>query len=225
MASFQIPKRYYQAVKDLIALSEEQSSKLIEVLHELPLSLNLKQTIATTSAKFGDINLLHVEQLLFFLQSLHYLLETVDDDISLQKLVSDIAEAVNEEESLPHLDEEGKRNFSNRLAYFLEASSVLGITAKAAKVLLENERVFLYPHILTDIRTVFKDLQDQPVGALIVHNLRITYRQDGDEKEFFVALDDSDLASLSKQIVRAEAQAKVLKKLLEKAEITYLSVD
>jgi hypothetical protein len=152
-------------------------------------------------------------------------LETVEDDISLQKLVIDIAEAVNEEESLPHLNEEGKHNFSKRLADFLEATSVLGITAKAAKVLLEHEHVFLEPRILTDIRTVFKDIEEQPVGAVIVHNLRITYRQNDDRKEFFVALDDSDLASLSQEIARAEAKAKVLKKLLEKAEITYLSVD
>ena len=52
MALFQIPKRYYQAVRDLIALNEQQSSKLIEALHELPLSLNSKQAVATVSAKF-----------------------------------------------------------------------------------------------------------------------------------------------------------------------------
>jgi hypothetical protein len=225
MALFQIPKRYYQAVRDLIALNEQQSSKLIEALQELPLSLNSKQAIAALSSKFEEIKLLHAEEIISFLASLHYLLEKVDEKISIQQLVLDIAEAVNNEESLPNLNQEDKRKFSEGLAAFLKASSVLAITAKAAKLLLDHERVYLESRILTDIRTVFKESNEQPIGAVVVHNLKITYRQDDNEKEFFVALDGSDLFNLSQEIARAETKAKEIKMILEKAEVTYLSGD
>jgi hypothetical protein len=90
---------------------------------------------------------------------------------------------------------------------------------------LDHERVYLESRILTDIRTVFKEYKEQPIGAVVVHNLKITYRQNDNEKEFFVALDGSDLLNLSQEIARAETKAKEIKMLLEKAEITYLSGD
>ncbi|NES21070.1 MAG: hypothetical protein F6K41_19595 [Symploca sp. SIO3E6] len=225
MALFEIPKRYYPTLRDLIALNEQQSAKLIEALHELPLSLNSKRSLATVLAKFKKIQLLHGEETISFLSYLHYSLEKEDEKIIPQELAFDVAEAVNNEESLPNFNQVDKQNFSNRLVAFLQASNALGIIAKAEKLFLDHERVYLESRILTDIRTVFQEFNEQPVGAVIVHNLRITYRQNDQEQEVFMALDESDLMHLSQQIARAKAKVKAIKEVIEKAEITHLSVD
>ncbi|NEP58831.1 MAG: hypothetical protein F6K31_17730 [Symploca sp. SIO2G7] len=225
MALFEIPKRYYSALRDLIALNEQQSTKVIEALYELPLSLNSKQSLATVLGKFKKIQLLHGEEIISFLSYLHYLLEKEDDKILPQELAFDVAEAVNNEENLPIFNQIDKQNFSNRLVAFLQASSALGIIAKAEKLFLAHERVYLESRILTDIRTVFQEFNEQPVGAVIVHNMRITYRQNEQEKELFMTLDESDLVNLSQQIARAKAKVKVIKELIQKAEIPHLSVD
>ncbi|NER23040.1 MAG: hypothetical protein F6J86_35795 [Symploca sp. SIO1B1] len=225
MALFEIPKRYYPTLRDLIALNEQQASKLIEALQELPLSLNSKKSLATVLAKLKRIQLSHGEEIISFLSFLHYSLEKEDDKIIPQELAFDVAEAINNEKSLPSLNQVDKQNFSNRLVAFLQASSSLGIIAKGEKLFWDNERVYLESRILTDIRTVFQEFNEEPVGAVIVHNLRITYRQNDQEQELFMALDESSLVNLSQQIARARAKVKAIKNVIEKAEITHLSVD
>jgi len=225
MALFEIPKRYYPTLRDLIALNEQQTSKLIEALEELPLSLNSKKSLVAVLAKLKRVQLLHGEEIISFLSFLHYALEKEDEKIIPQELAFDVAEAINNEESLPSLNQVDKQNFSNRLVAFLQASSSLGIIAKGEKLFWDHERVYLDSRILTDIRTVFQEFNDQPVGAVIVHNLRVTYHQNDQEKELFMALDESDLVNLSQQIARARAKVKAIKELIQKAEITHLSVD
>lgn len=225
MASFRIPKRYYSAVRELIALNEDQASRLTQVLRNLPPSLNQRKIASTASTQLESIGLLHGEDVFNFIASLHYLLQEIDESISLQNIVNNIADSINVEESLPNLEEEEREVFVKRLSGFLEVSNALNIAAKAVSVLTSHEHVFLESRILTDIRLVFKDLEEQPTEAVIVHNLKITYRQDGDRKDFFVALDSSDLTELSKQIVRAEAKAKAIEAILEKAEVNHLATD
>jgi hypothetical protein len=224
MSSFQIPKHYYQAVTELILLNEDQISQFKKVLQQLPILLSREKLISSTSKRLNDIGITHGEGIVTFIASLHSLLEEVDEDIR-QQVLDDILDFVEKEPELPSLSDENKKVFIDRLSELLEASNALNIAAKAANVITENEHVFLESRILSDIRVIFQNLETIPTEAVIIHNLRITYRQGDDKKEFFVALDNSDLAKLGKQILRAELKLKSIEKILRKAEVDHLSIE
>ncbi len=77
--------------------------------------------------------------------------------------------------------------------------------------------------ILSDLRYVFKsDPEEEPYGAVIVHLLKLTYHEDTEHKEFFVAMDDGDLRHLKEVIERAEKKARTLRRKLDAAATIFL---
>jgi hypothetical protein len=55
--------------------------------------------------------------------------------------------------------------------------------------------------------------------------LKIGYQEADEEKEFFVALDDSDVDDLIKTLEHAKAKAQSLKAVLAKAELRHIDVE
>jgi alpha/beta superfamily hydrolase len=76
--------------------------------------------------------------------------------------------------------------------------------------------------VVTDVRPVFPDGPEAVRGAMIVHSLKLSYLHNNESEEFFVAMDDDDLASLQKAVSRAEAKSKTLKGVITKAEMVDL---
>ena len=110
-------------------------------------------------------------------------------------------------------------------------SKILSVTqlerwVKADILLHENERNYSDSKILTDIRSVF-DSGDKLFsgGAVIIHQLKIKY-QDNDsmEREFFLALDTSDVQKMLKTLEKAEKKATHLISKLQKEETVYYNV-
>ena len=56
---------------------------------------------------------------------------------------------------------------------------------------------------------------------MIVHNMNVTYAQEGERKEFFVAMDNADIAKLRKVLDRADAKTTVLQELIERSGTQY----
>lgn len=104
--------------------------------------------------------------------------------------------------------------------------SILNPLARAAKALVvstDHQRLFSDVKILTDIRYAFRPSPEaEPYGATIIHILRIHHHENTEHKNFFVALDDSDLATLIKVAERAQLKAKRLRADLSKAGVRYL---
>ncbi len=70
---------------------------------------------------------------------------------------------------------------------------------------------------------VFNEKGDSVDAAVIVHNLRIHFGEDSDHKDFYVALDTSDIQSLRDVLDRADAKAKCLQGLLKTSGVSYLN--
>src|SRR5262249_11812011 len=109
------------------------------------------------------------------------------------------------------------------LTKILECEESIGITAKALSVMLDHARVFGNARILTDFRPVFRSNPNKPpAAAVIVHTLKIEYREDHEMKEFFVALDSLDIARLEELIKRAKLKEVALNKSLSSSKIPVL---
>ena len=75
---------------------------------------------------------------------------------------------------------------------------------------------------MSDIRPVFAGSPGDTAGALIIHNLNISYHNGSRHKEFYVALDSDELDELKQVIERAQKKAVSLKLLLKKSSTPYL---
>jgi hypothetical protein len=111
--------------------------------------------------------------------------------------------------------------FEQRLVSLLNIESVV-LSARAADIQHDYERVFASARIVSDIRSVFGTSNIEPVGAMIVHNLKITHFQAGRLREAFFALDHADLTNLRKVLDRAELKAVQLKEMINKTGVQYL---
>lgn len=111
-----------------------------------------------------------------------------------------------------------------RLKHLFDSGNAATLACKSMNVLTAHEHIFLNARIFSDIRPVFGNSTESIQAAVVVHNLKITYRQSSEDKEFFVALDSDDIETLKKIIARAESKTTAVASLLEKSKVTFLDV-
>ena len=108
----------------------------------------------------------------------------------------------------------------------LDVNKDLGVIAKANDVLTNHEHVYCTARMLTDIRPVFSsDAEQKPESFVLVHTLKITYHDDEEHKEFFVALDTADVRNLLEVIQRANTKTKTLETFFKESLLNYLEVE
>ncbi len=118
----------------------------------------------------------------------------------------------------PAIDGAESETLQRRLSVLMAVDS-LRLASKATELQFEHERVFDRARILTDVRTVFGEAPNDIQGAVITHQLRISYVQGSDVKEIYFALDEEDLGDLKKSIERALGKMRSLEGLLERAGV------
>lgn len=97
------------------------------------------------------------------------------------------------------------------------------LSAKAFDVQHEYEKLFASARILSDLRPVFDQTGNEPIGTIAVHNLKLTYFEGGEYKHIFIALDKSDLAVLRKALDRAESKSAGMERSAKKLGIPHLA--
>jgi hypothetical protein len=113
--------------------------------------------------------------------------------------------------------------FKARLSRLLNTDQTLGVTSKAVDVMMQQQHAYCTARLMTDLRPVFKsDPAETPEAAVIVHTLKISYHEGDQLKDFFVALDDSDIRELRELLNRAEQKAESLRPLMEAANLVNL---
>lgn len=91
----------------------------------------------------------------------------------------------------------------------------LGIVSKGSDIVYQNERNYYRARILTDLRPVFGDSPDAPPKAFVAqHTLKIGYSIRGDFRNFFIALDSSDLDKLKEVVDRALKKDRSLREFM-----------
>jgi hypothetical protein len=124
-----------------------------------------------------------------------------------EELALDLVEAYKSND-LPDSD----KLYVNLIKCF-DVSTNLKLTTKAIELLSENENVYLDSRILSDVRLVFNDsLENENRCALILHNLKLSFQSNNEEKEFYLSLDKNDLLKLKEVVERAIEKDNVLRK-------------
>ncbi len=149
-------------------------------------------------------------------------------DVSVSELVEHLTQAMQKSgtEELRFADEEQRERFEQRLVGLLTSSS-LDLIGKASELTTEQERFMREARIVTDIRPIFEDdSADNLSGAVITHTLKISYWDESNQgRDFYLALDAVDLGNLRASLERAEAKARSLRSILDRAEIPLVELE
>ena len=217
-----VPKRYEGGLAKIRDLSDESTQELMSALPKSPTTINQDSLSSAVASMVDTIAASDVEEMIPALLAL-YALKNAS-----QLAITDVAEGVarwmeeSASDALKSSPEE-RGAFESRLVELLGVDS-LSVLARAGGLLLENEHTLLRARIVTDIRPVFEPNSPEapPEGAVIVHMLKITYLDDNETREFFVALDTNDVSELSKQLERANLKAESLKSILAGTDVRYM---
>jgi hypothetical protein len=200
------------ALDRIASLTEEQFEELYGVLGALKVHLKpdvIKKSV-TSAASSSLPDLPDLVQTLINLSITRFRAEMPLDDF-----VAGISRSLK-----LAADAEKRESFEKRLKSLLNINALV-LSARAFDIQHEYEKVFRAARIITDIRPVLNLSGTEAMGAMIVHNLSVTYFEDGEYKEVVFALDDADISAIRKIIERAEIKSKTLEKLIEKSGIEY----
>jgi hypothetical protein len=209
-----IPERYESGLMSALALSGDQQrfASLLAALNSAKPISDISDFADAVHSQLQGWKRTEVYNLVRTLYSLSTYLS--DGEMSAQELaaqVLDVMRATGREKlSVP---ETSKQGFVDTLSRLLSVDSVR-LAAKAFGLRYDHERRFCEVKIITDMRPVFGDVHQKPNRVIVGHTLKIGYHEYGEHKEFYVALDGSDVAALKKALQRAEDKESSLRSLI-----------
>jgi uncharacterized protein (DUF1778 family) len=224
MASLTIPSYYRSGLAEIIKLNDESFRELLSTLENMAPALYEKTLSDKLKASVNNIPEAEVDKIAQAIFGMS--LGRVGAEVSTSQFVDDVIQSIetNNYEGLS-LSNDNRDSFKQRLTSLLEANS-LAIGTKAYNILFEHGQNLTSFRILTDIRPVFREQIEEQLGAaLIIHTVKLEYMQEGDTKEFFVAMDTKDITELMDVLKRAQAKEESLKALLQAANVTYIDAE
>jgi hypothetical protein len=225
MSTLDIPDEYVDGTNLLLQMNDEIGKKFIEALSESQPTLYIENLVESVSQQLKDaLTSSDVEDMMDALLALYGVRDSLGIETS--EFIKNLEEAVLESESFPDISKNNLQISKPLIMELLDLDEPLSIASKAFNVLLDHERIFLGSKILTDIRPIFSNRKvESPVSAVIVHMLKVDYREGSERKEFFVALDTSDINKLENVLRRAKLKEKAIQPLLKRADVAYLDIE
>ena len=216
-----IPTQYRPGFARIKRLSRAEFEALKSALEKAPIVGGLKELTSAVVQQVPSLKRKEIEQILRTLFSLCVLL--TDEEESLSENIATLSNVmqVSGRPELSLTDEE-KVEFERKMEKLLNIK-VVATSAKVQQLRLEYSNTFSDAKIFTDMRPIFDEPANRPIGCALAHTLKLTYHEGSDHKEFYVVLDAEDLGSLKKVIQRAETKAASLKSLMDLAGLPDLS--
>ena len=213
-----VPEFVKRGLKALAALPEDAVKELLAVLGEERATFASTDFSRRVASKVSGVEEQDVISIIQTLLSMYRARQ--DYGVSTDVVFGNLASRPDEFE----VTSEQRAQIESRLPDFLNLES-LTVTAKSFSILTSHERIFIKTQILTDMRPIFGDDDSgKPKAAVIVHMLKLTYRQDEEDVDFFVAMDTEDISKLRDVLDRADKKAASLQTLLEATDVPYLEV-
>ena len=204
-----IPREDAEELIQLIKLSDEETQQLIDALGNTKPRLSPIKFASEVFSKIPTIH--HGIDLVRVITTLYSVRSSTDLNIpEYIQVVQESVQAAGVGENTKINDEQWIL-FRTRLDTLLKLDQPLSVVSKASSLMTEQENNFHEARILTDLRPIFSENTREPPNAgVIIHQLKISYHQEGRIREFFVALDASDIKQLRGVLQRAEEKEKSL---------------
>ena len=217
-----LPTRSQQAIQHLIRLDEASFEMLLKAMSAAKPTLSRYRFCRHVASAFNETEQERIKTIVYELLTMA---ESFDDNSESfpQEIADLVTGAVHGSRSADFsVSEDDERILGERLEKIFKTAPTLTLITKAQDVLTEHQHVFYSARIFTDVRPVFSDSGETINAVGLIHNLNIHFGQGDDHSDFYVALDTSDIQSLRRVLDRADAKAKALQSLIEKAQLSYL---
>jgi len=217
----QLPERDRDSIQLLIELTAENKESILKALGETDSSLHSQDFVSLIAEKTG-MPYKKLKGLLSVLFNLYNVLDSID--FSPSELSQVFANSLKQYDWIDDYDEGAIEDTKKFIKKCLGYHSTLGVTAKALGIMTQHNNVYRESKLYTDIRPIFKSSSDvgNPEAAVIVHNLKIDYYEEGDRKTMHLALDNSDIENLIKTLERAQSKYEFLAEFLENSDLRLL---
>lgn len=208
---FRIPDAYREILRQWAELDSSLISQAASMLESQEPTLSPKNLVEALASKPG----VSEEMAGHFLSILiNGYLRRDQEETPVGEIASDIVSQI------PDLKPGSKKGkaMADAISRILQADKTFGFIAKSASVVLDEPKVFQACRILTDMRPVFSP-STSPLGMAVVHQLRVTYIENGESKSFYCSLTRNDIEELEKTIDRAKTKVAKLKKALRNVTV------
>ena len=221
MAITTIPEQYRTGFAKIRKLSSTDVEAIVAALEKSPPAGGMKEMISTVCERAPGLKKEDVGDIVRTLYSLYFF--RADKESPLTEALSELVTAMRAtgKESLM-LSEDEEKEFQDKMGKLLSLEAI-AVASKLEQLRSDYAKTFYTAKILTDIRPIFAKPEQRPVGAAITHTLKIEYHEEGEHKEFYVALDADDLQKMKAVVQRAEAKASSLNALLKASNLADLS--
>ncbi|MDF5709757.1 MAG: hypothetical protein PUP90_19340 [Nostoc sp. S4] len=222
---FKIPEEYKSGIKFILNTDDDTIDIIISALRDFPPTVeNIIYKISERIVQTKKIDRRIARDIVAILVSLRQLYK---ENLSNEAIVTLLSKSIEQDAEFIVNPEQIER-FQQRLSTLLKAleniAFSLDISDKASDLLIEHERIFSDSRIITDIRPIFDSETERKVeAAILIHTLKIQYRDAEGTKEFYLGLDSDDLDILYQQIGIAIDNRDALESVLKKAEIECLN--
>lgn len=141
-------------------------------------------------------------------------------------LTSELVEEKRFTEILIELKEDLKsKDIVNYINEFLKQSKNFTTSIKATNLAYNRGRIIRNTRIITDIRPIFTTSpKDDLIGSIIVHNLKIEFMENDERKEYYFAIDSTDLKQIELQVRRARNKEDKLKKFISDSRLDLIEL-
>ena len=207
MPTIEIPEPFRPTLERIALMPEADFQKVQQALTQLAPHVKPEVMVKRATSKLDVPELGEIVKTLASLS-----LARTRFDVALDDFVRDLTRTTKKEPAL----------LESRLKVLLSIESLLQ-SARAFDVQHEYEKVFRSARILTDMRPIFNAAGTEATGALIVHNLNISYTQNSELKEDVFAMDDEDVVELKRVLERAEVKSATLEAIIAKSGIPYFA--
>ena len=214
-----IPERYQRGLATINALPAETVAAIAAALGKASVS-SRKELIAAVE-QASRVSNEDAEAIITTLRSL-YIFKT-DTESSISEFIPVLITAMqgSSNQGLA-VSNEHKAVVITKLTSLLSLST-LERDSKIEQLKADHQIIFSDAKILTDLRPVFDEPKEPPIGAILTHALKIIYHESGEHKELYFALDAEGVRTLQKIAERAADKMCSLQALLKSANIPDLS--
>jgi hypothetical protein len=223
--SLSIPAQIAEGLIVMGSLPDDVFQELFSNLENLPLKIPQSGFVDDSSLRIDSIlpdELDSINAAIFPLINGHSNSKTATSDY-VESVVLSLKEQASKEGNDRYSEDVLKR-VGERLTQVLQIRS-LRLVGKARAILLKHERTFSNGRVLSDIRPVFGESVDEnPLAAVIVHMLNLTYYKEGERRDFVVALDTNDIQLLIDVLNRAQTKTKILESIITSTGMKYIEV-
>jgi hypothetical protein len=219
-----IPDNDKSGLKKIITLSDDDALKLIQILDQAPTTINVRSFNQNIVSRIDFLEEKDARNIINTLGSLYQV--RLDLGLPIDEFVEEIVEVMSESgEDFVDLLNEHIDIFRERFSKLLNVKS-LSQRTKTASLIVDHQIVFKHAKIISDIRPVFgDDIEQSPVGAVLVHNLKIEYVENDELKYLHFALDDEDITSLIGILKRAQSKSETLKAFIKSSGLANYEIE